>query len=310
VLRLTDASGRVLEWNDDHEDKGTGLLTHHADSYLCARLPENGVYYVYLADSQHQGSEEYGYRLRIGPPRPDFALRVTPSSVNVPAGRIVPLCVYALRKDGFDGDIELVLKDAPAGFTLNGGRIPGGRDQVRMTLTAPRQPLEQPVVLRLEGRAPIGGETVSRPVVPSEDMMQAFAYRHLVPSQEHMVVVTNTKRGVPNVEVAGGPVRIPLGGTAQVQIKTPKNPRLRDVQLELSEPPKGVTLQEVTVVPDGVALTLKADGDAVKAGFADNLIVEAFIEPAGQQQGGKAPQQKQRVSLGVLPAIAFEIVQR
>ena len=310
VLRLTDASGRVLEWNDDHEDKETGLLTHHADSYLCVRLPEDGVYCVHLGDSQHHGGEAYTYRLRITPPRPDFALRVTPSSMNVPTGRTVPVCVYALRNDGFDGDIELVLKDAPAGFTLNGARIPSGRDRLRMTLTAPREPLDQPVVLRLEGQARIAGQTVSRPVVPSEDMMQAFLYRHLVPSQELMIAVTGPGRRGPPVELADDvPVRIPAGGTAWVRIKTPKNPKLQDIRLALSEPPEGVTLQEVRSVPDGLALLLKADGDALRTGFADNLIVEAFTEAAGAKQDGKAAKKKQRVSLGVLPAIPFEVVQ-
>jgi hypothetical protein len=310
LLRLTDASGHVLECNDDCEDKAMGLLTHHADSYLRVRLPKNGVYYVYLSDAQQHGGEDYAYRLRISAPQPDFALRLTPSGLNVPAGRSVPITVHALRKDGFDGDIVLALKDAPPGFVLDGSRIPGGRDVVRMTLTAPFEPLEQPAVLQLEGRAEIGGETVTRPVVPAEDMMQAFAYRHLTPSQELMVAVKGAKRRVPYAELAEpGPVRIPAGGTVQVTIKTPKNPKAQEVQLALSDPPKGMTLQEVAVVPEGLAFTLKADGDALKAGFADNLIVEGFTEPAGPPQNAKAPKQKPRVSLGFLPAIPFEIVQ-
>ena len=311
LLRLTDASGRVLAWNDDHEDKEMGLLTHHADSYLCARLPQDGVYYAQLADSQQHGDGAYGYRLRLTPPRPDFALRVTPSSINVSALGTVPICVHAFRKDGFDGDIELVLKDAPAGFTLDGGRIPKGRDRVRMTLTAAGKRLGEPVVLQLEGRATIGGQTVSRPVVPSEDMMQAFAYRHLMPSRELLVAVRRTQYPAPPIELAGGgPVRIPAGGTAQVQIKTPRRPGLQSIQLALSDPPKGVTLQDVTAVPGGLTFALKADGDAARAGPADNLIVEAFTEMAGRGQSGKAANQKQRISLGVLPAIPFEIVQR
>jgi hypothetical protein len=311
LLRLTDASGRVLEWNDDHQDKEAGLLTHQADSYLCTRLPEDGVFYVYLADAQHHGGEEYAYRLRVGPPRPDFALLLTPSSISVPAGRAVPVSVHVSRKDGFNGDIELALKDAPAGFTLQGGRIPSGRDCIRMTLTAPQDPLDRPIVLHLDGRARIGEQTVIRPVVPAEDMMQAFAYRHLVPSQELMAAVTGPKRRGAGVELVGDtPIRIPAGGTAQVQVKTPKGPMLQDVNLELSDPPKGVTLQDVSVAPGLLTLVLKADPDVVKAGLTDNLIVEAFIEPASRQQDGKTAKQKQRVSLGVLPAIPFEIVPR
>lgn len=309
VLRLADRSGQVLAWNDDREDKESGLLTHHADSYLCAKLPEKGKYYVHVGDAQHQGGEPFAYRLRIARPQPEFALRLTPSSVNILAGRSAPVCVHAIRKDGFEGDIEIALKDAPAGFTVDGGRIPPGRDCIKMTLTAPQDSVDQPVVLHLEGRAQVGGETVSRVVVPAEDMMQAFAYRHLTPSQELLVAVRGARRAGPPVTLASSdPVRIPAGGAAEVRVLTPKNRRLQDVQFELSEPPKGVTLQEVALVPEGVALTVKADGDAPKPGYADNLIVQAFITPADESQGGKPAKQKQRISLGVLPAIPFEIV--
>jgi hypothetical protein len=317
LLRLTDASGTVLEWNDDnmHKDghlhKDAGLLTHHADSYLSARLPKDGVYCIHLADSQRHGGDTRGYRLRVGPPQPDFELRMTPSSLTVPAWGAVPVCVHALRKDGFDGDIELVMKDAPDGFGLDGGRIPGGRDHVRMTLRAPQEALGRPVALRLEGRARIDGQTVSRPVVPSEDMMQAFLYRHLAPSQELLVSVTKPRfRARIFQQASSDPVRIPAGGTARVRVRAPKHPRLKEVQLELSEPPEGITLHNVTVVPVGLAFQVKADGDAVQVGFADNLIVEAFLETEAGNQPGKAPQQRRRVSLGVLPAIPFEILQR
>ena len=310
LLKLADDSGHVLECNDDHKDDAAGLLTHQADSYLRARVPEDGVYYVFLTDSQNHGGDDYAYRLRIGPPRPDFAILATPSSVSAPAGRSAVLCMHAVRKDGFDGDIELALKEPSASFTLDGGRIPKGRDSIRVTLTA-REPLEQPVALQLEGRAQIGAETVTRPVIPAEDMMQAFAYRHLVPSQELMAAVTGAKRRGAGVELVGDtPIRIPAGGTAQVQVKTPKGPMLQDINLELSDPPKGVTLQDVSVAPGLLTLVLKTDPDVVKAGLTDNLIIEAFIESAGRQQDGKTAKQKRRVSLGVLPAIPFEIVQR
>jgi len=315
LLRLTDASGRVLEWNDDHEYKDghlhrdPGLLTHHADSYLRAKLACDGVYYVYLSDARTHGGGAYGYRLRIGPPRPDFALRVTPSSINVRAGSAVPISVYALRKDGFDGAIELVLKGEPGDFTLGGGRIPAGRNRIRMTLAAPRKRPDEPVTLTLEGRAEIGGHTVSRPVVPSDDMMQAFLYRHLAPSQELMVAVTGGRRFARSAELPGKfPVRIRVGGSAEVWVNLPRHQKLREVELELNEPPAGMTLHDVSVVPGGLTFQLKTDGDVVQVGFADNLIVEAFTDVVRKATGNKKAKQKRRVSLGVLPAIPFEIV--
>jgi len=53
-----------------------------------------------------------------------------------------------------------------------------------LTLTVPPAPTKEPVTLRLEGHAGFEGRDVRRPAVPAEDMMQAFAYRHLVPAQD------------------------------------------------------------------------------------------------------------------------------
>jgi len=317
LLRLKDASGKVLEWNDDymvkdgHLHRGMGSLTHHADSYLRAVLPLDGSYCVEVGDSQHQGTKAHGYRLRISPPRPSFALRVTPSSLIIPTGRAAALTVYVSREDDFDGEVELVLKDAPEGFTLGGSTIPAGRDRVRVTLTAPREPIKKPVALRLEGRAQVGSRNMVIPVEPAEDVMQAFLYRHLAPSQELIAVVTGKPyRGRPTVLAQKGPVRIPEGGTTKVTFGAPRFPRSGELQLALSAAPKGLTLDNVQFVPKGVTFQLSADEDLEEAVPSDNLIVEAFIEREFKGRKGKGKKRKQRISLGVLPAIPFEIVRQ
>ena len=74
------------------------------------------------------------------------------------------LTVYAFRKDGWDGDIEVTLKDAPEGFGLKNATIFKGKDQATITLTAPRAAVNPPVALRLEGHAVIDGATITRPI--------------------------------------------------------------------------------------------------------------------------------------------------
>jgi len=69
------------------------------------KLPADGTYYAYLGDAQNQGGPDCAYRLRVSAPRPDFELRVAPSTVIFRPGASVPLAVYALRKDGFAGEI-------------------------------------------------------------------------------------------------------------------------------------------------------------------------------------------------------------
>lgn len=315
LLRLTDEAGRVLAWNDDRQDRegvlqrDLGLLTHAADSYLRVRLPQGGTYYLSLTDAQKHGGEAYAYRLRLTPPQPDFELRVTPASLNVRAGQAVPVWVHVLRKDGFDGAVELELAAAPPGFKLHGGRIPAGRSRIRMTLTAPRQPLAQPSPLALEGYASINGQTLRRQAIPCEDSMQAFLYRHLVPCQQLLVATLGSRFRPPGWEPANPiPLQIPAPGTVQVQFRTGRFPGMRKVELELREPPPGVSLQGTTVEPGRLTFQVKAEGDGVPVGFADNLIIEVFTEVSAGPPGPPNLPRQRRVSLGVLPAIPFEIV--
>lgn len=189
-LRLTDANGKQLAFNDDNEDKASGLDTHHADSYLTATLPADGAYYLQLSDTQRQGGPDFGYRLRLSAPRPDFALRVVPPSLSVAPGSSTPITVYALRQDGFANEITIQLHNAPGRFKLSGSTIPGSTYEAHFTLTAPYYaPPKGLLQISFEGRAVIDGKPVVRAAVPASDMMQAFAYRHLVPAQDLEVAI-------------------------------------------------------------------------------------------------------------------------
>ena len=311
LLELTDASGRQLAENDDNEDKGEGLTTHHADSRLSFTLPADGTYYLRLGDTQHKGGTAYSYRLRVGPPQPDFELRVVPSSISARAGETVPITVYALRRDGFAADITIQLLDGPPGFALSGGRVPGHLDKVRLTLTVPAVPRDKPFSLRLVGRAVVQGREISRPAVPAEDMMQAFIYRHLVAVQDLIVAVTGRGRPRPPLKLAGSqPVKLPAGGTVRVRILAPARPRLDELQLALNDPPEGIAITDVAAVQGGVAIVLRADADKVQPGLKGNLIVDAFLERTAPRGNGKQRRQKRRVPLGTLPAIPFDVVGR
>ncbi|MBI5818253.1 MAG: hypothetical protein HZA88_04635 [Verrucomicrobia bacterium] len=318
VLKLTDASGMEIAFNDDHTDKAAGLTTHHADSYIRTTLPKSGVYYLYLSDTQHHGGPEYAYRLRLGPPQPDFELRIVPSSINTRVAATTPFTVYALRKDGFDGDIVFSLPDAPGGFRLGGARLPAGQDKIHLTLTVPPTPREQPLALNLEGRAVINGREVAHRAVPAEDMMQAFEYRHLVPAQELKVFVAgNVTARQPYIRVLGdSPLKMPAGGTVKLRVFAPGFAYVPKAQLELVDPPEGVTIKSVSQTREGREIVLAADAK-VKPDLKGNLIISVFSEgnlPFGKGKAQPPQQQQQqrprRFAFATLPAIPFEIVQK
>ena len=189
TLRITDAAGNLLAFNDDHWDVESGLNTHHADSYLRVQLPADGAYYVHLGDTARKGGEEYAYRLRISRPRPDFALRVVPSSIALRSRGSAAFSVYAIRKDGFGGPIQLGLKDPPAGFFAPRVTLGPTQEMARLTVRTNLVDTPQPVTLRVEGRAKIQQREVAHEAVPAEDRMQAFLWRHLVPADDLKALV-------------------------------------------------------------------------------------------------------------------------
>lgn len=330
VLELFDAAGNRLAFNDDHEDKFDDLRTHHADSMIHCALPNDGSYFVRLGDMQNHGGPEYAYRLRLSEPRPDFELRVAPSCIHGITWRLSTLAVYAARRDGFDGDIVLRFKDDPFGLVLGGGVIPAGQDHVGLTLATAPLLSAGPFHVGLEGRASIAGKDVVHPAVPAEVMTQAFFYKHVVPANEMTIVPEDCNRfreevaraakenGLfpppatqrsyePPMEILSGqPVRIPVGGTVDVKIRLGWN-RDGQIQVELSDPPDGITVDHAEWMERGVSLTLRCDSAKGKPPLKGNLMANAYFQTTATEQDGKT--RDVRNLIGPLPAIPFEIVQ-
>jgi hypothetical protein len=201
VVKLTDAAGQLIAFSDDSEDLGAGINTHHADSYFMAKLPADGTYFVYIGDTGRKGGEEYGYRLRISAPQPDFALRIVPSSISLRQKNSASFTVYAMRKDGFNGPIKINLRNPPPGFTAYPVTLSGTQNIARLSFKA-ESPTRGPIGVAVIGSAMIEDKKIAHTAVAAEDRMQAFLWRHLVPAQNLKVLVYN-----PNYEPP--PKRVP-----------------------------------------------------------------------------------------------------
>lgn len=330
VLELLDAGGGRLAFNDDQEDKFDDLRTHHADSLIRCTLPKDGIYYVRLGDAQHHGGPQSAYRLRLSGPRPDFALRVAPSCINAITWRLNPIAVYALRKDGFNGEIALHFKDDPFGLALSGGVVPEGVDQIRLTLAVAQLLSADPVRLCLEGRALIDGKEVVHPAVPADERTQAFFYKHVVPANDLTVVPEDRARfreeaaraakenkpappptaprtfQTPMEILSEQPVKIPVGGTVEVQVRMSWN-RNGQIQVDLSDPPEGIAVDRAAWTERGLALVLRGDAAKAKAKRKGNLMANAFLQTTTTEKDGKT--REVRNLIGPLPALPFEVIQ-
>lgn len=308
VIVLTDPVGRPIASNDDSEDKGAGLVTHHADPRLAVGLPADGEYRLELRDTAGAGSDAHAYRLRVGPPQPDFTLRVVPSTLNARAGATVPVTVHALRRDGFDGEIPLALRDAPDGFRVDGAAVSAGCDQVRLTLTVPSDLPKGTFALALEGMVRLGDDLVRRPAVPADDRTQAFSYRHLVPAQEWRLAVLGPGRAAPAVRYLSSlPVRVPAGGSAVVRLVQPRRPAGRTFELTADDPPPGISVRSVETSGGGTGIEIRCAADAPPVGTRGNLIVQAASAAAPGAGGRPAAGGTARAPRVTLPALPFEI---
>jgi hypothetical protein len=308
ILKLTDAKGNEIAVNDDYKDPAAGLTTHHADSRLMATLPATGRYYVHMGDTQGDGGVTHGYRLRISWPRPDFKLRLVPSSISLHSGETVKLSVVAIRRDGFDGDIDLALEKTVPGFILSGSRIPAGSDRIPVTLTAPRDFPSDPMPLRMFGLATIGDRKVKRPAVPAEDMMQAFLWRHLVPAEQLMITHLPRKWKRPPLKLDSDvPVELAPGGTVEIAFRSAARHVEKNLELDASDAPEGLTVKAVKPVAGGADVVLEADAQKLKPGEQGNLVLEAFGWREAKDKQGKVTGKKRRIPLGTVPAIPYKI---
>jgi hypothetical protein len=184
AVMILSPSGLCIGYNDDYEDAGSGLNTHHADSWLSVTLPEDGMYTCILSDTQNNGGNAYAYRLRLSAPRPDFEIRLVPSHVEMTgSGGSDTLTAHLIRRDGFTGPVKLTIQE-PEGFSLEAKPFGPTQSVVRVTVKTTLDGVKEPVALRIFGEADIGGQVIRREAVAAEDRMQAFLWRHLVPAQE------------------------------------------------------------------------------------------------------------------------------
>jgi len=188
-VEVTSEDGKSIALCDDHFDAASGMNTDHADSYLMVKLPADGKYFVHIRDARGQAGEEYAYRLRISHPRPDFVLRLLPSRISMPSKGSGFVTVYAIRKDGYDGPIKLSFKDLPPGFDSPGATLGSKQEVGRLSLKTSLRQLEMPVNMTVVGPATVDGEEVVHQAVPTEDKMQAFLWRHLLPADTLPVLV-------------------------------------------------------------------------------------------------------------------------
>jgi hypothetical protein len=149
-----------------------------------------------------------------------------------------------------------------------------------------------------------------RQAVAAEDMMQAFFYRHLVPESELKLAV---RRGAAFRTPPRGGARGPAGNTGRGRRRLRVEARFRPiahrkVTVRVERSAGGDRDSE-----DDAESGRRGDRSAMRrregqAWLQGNLIVDISGERTPPAANGRPAGARQRVPLGTLPAVPFEIV--
>ncbi len=292
LLTVMNAQGGVLAESDDFTDPDTPLVLHHADSRLVFAFPAAGDYLLRVRDTQGKGGEEYAYRLVVGPPRPDYSVRIIPDNIRLAQGDTGVITVSSLRKDGFGGEIAVAPQTLPPGFAATDTVIPAGQDTARLTITAPRDAPLTAFPVTMVGTATLNNQPLMRTVVGAEDVMQAFSYRHIIPTKEFLVAVMEA----PSFTLALSappkePLQVAQATEVQVAVKafrkdTAKGP----ITLAIDGPPPGITIKPAVIPPDKdeMAVTIVVAKEAA-VGLRHNIILNGTLKTDKETSTRLAP---------------------
>jgi hypothetical protein len=261
----------------DYVNDDGGARFGGKDSRLHFQAPADGEYFLRLRDVRGLEGERFAYRLTVREPAPDFDVTFDPKSFNVPRGGRVSVTVTADRKDGFDGPIDVELRELPPGLTATAGRIPAGADttvlmvaaaedasfdgQKAMVRSMYRRDFDVPgvVTLRLVGRATID----ERAVTHEADLVDPISVVALAP-QPDLVITTGAQQ-----------IEVPAGHDATLTVKIERhNGFTGRVPISVMNLPHGVRVDDVGL--NGVMITEQETTRTI------HIVAEPWVQPQTQ----------------------------
>ena len=177
VAEFDDIANPMKASSNGYSYDGPPYEAGSADPLGKVEIKEDGTYRLQVRDlfGGTRADPSHIYRLIVRTAAPDFALtgwalhmtlrngdrNALSKPVALRAGATVAFEVVTIRKDGFDGEIDLAMEGLPAGISAQGMKIPAGKSKGVMLITAAEDAPRTMAVARLTGRAQINGTTVT-----------------------------------------------------------------------------------------------------------------------------------------------------
>ncbi len=179
IAELSDIPSPVKVSSNGYAYDGPPYDAGSSDILGKIEIKEDGLHRLQLSDlfGGTRNDPRNVYRLIIRQAAPDFAVvawglhmelrngdrNAVSKPIALRGGATMALEVVVVRRDGFEGEIELVMDGLPAGVTAKGLKIPAGQTRGLMLVTAKQDAPRSLVNANFYGRAIINGVPVTRP---------------------------------------------------------------------------------------------------------------------------------------------------
>jgi len=245
---------------------------------LPVKLPQAGQYDVQITDLGGRAGDGFVYRLRVGPPHPDFRLWMTPASLNIPGDGSALVSLYLQRLHGFDGEVRVALDFPPLSIACEGGVIASNATMSKMTVSTDGVRFPRTVFgLSLTGTAPIGGSVVRHTASPL-GVYRTGGRLEVREAGELSAKACASLRAL-RLELAGGGAMVTVPSQKRVRLPVFSPTVAQQVGKEYEPnvvwPPRGFTVEGVqhTNKEDYVFFLLKADPAVLRPGDMGRLIL-------------------------------------
>ncbi|HWL10849.1 MAG TPA: hypothetical protein VNQ76_20750 [Planctomicrobium sp.] len=247
--------------------------TRSADPTVPLTLPETGTYQISLKDryTQSRGGPDLTYQLTVRSSAPKVLVVAVPGApqsgktggITLRRGDRFPIAMYAIRQDGYEGDVHIEASQLPAGVKCEGALIRAGTHYTTLMLTTTRDATPGRHPIEFSATHKIATETDERSlrdrlllqttvvrmgtIVREHQGQQPaicrFTSLQEMSIQEEIAPILLTAETTSYSTTEGGTVRIPL--TIQRE-----SPSIEKIWLHLQEAPAGLTLnQELATIP-------------------------------------------------------------
>ncbi len=179
VAEFSDIPSPVKVSSNGYAYDGPPYNAGSADILGKLEIKEDGLHRLQITDlfGGTRNDPKNIYRLVIRKAAPDFAVvawalhmelrngdrNAVSKPLALRGGATMALEVVTIRRDGFDGDIDLAMEGLPEGVTASGLKIPAGQSRGLILVTANQNAPRAVGSATFFGRATINGEVMTRP---------------------------------------------------------------------------------------------------------------------------------------------------